>query len=181
MTTVGEFLTPDNNNRDAIHIAVIPVRVYEDLFPGTPVKFVSPGAVEKTTVTDSVGIIDPFLPRKVKYGEKVYLFLKPNMVTDMRHEWRCPVIDVNLEEHPVIAEYTNKMGMTYPRFMEVMGDYYDEARESAEEKWFYPEDQFKDNTETYKDLDWDKFWVAFEQATGNKVLSNLDSPFYCSC
>lgn len=85
---LGEKIN-EPQERDAIHIAVLPVRVVNDCIPGQHVvgfvfdDYVSPAAKKH------IGVIDPFLKETALYGEKVWLFLYPNTITSLRHDaWR---------------------------------------------------------------------------------------------
>lgn len=61
--------------RDAIHIAVIPMVALRDLKPGEHLAH---------------GIVDPYLRKGPKRGEKYFLFLYPGTVTSLRHVWEHP-------------------------------------------------------------------------------------------
>lgn len=94
--TIGKKLT-DENHRDAIHIAVLPVScALGPLSAGQKVKFaygtkssVSAAAPEEW----GIGIVDPFLSEQVETGERFWLFVRPNSVSGMRHEWTHPEVD----------------------------------------------------------------------------------------
>lgn len=101
--TLGTFLT-GGEERDAIHIAVLPVTAGEDLRPGDPVTLaygtsdIVIGASDDYGVNPSIGIVDPFLAKdfatcRVTKGTRFWLFLHPNTVTGMRHHWQHPAID----------------------------------------------------------------------------------------
>lgn len=79
-------------HRDAVHIAVVPVRVRGQMLPGEHVGLVD-GEDFPTVTTftkDPLGIIDPLLGRPLKDGEYCYLWLYPQTVTGMRHHWEHP-------------------------------------------------------------------------------------------
>lgn len=87
---IGKLITTPQS-RDAIHVAVIAVTVDRDMEPGTHVAIL--GATPRAVGTDtfrSVGIIDPFLTCTVKKGERCWVFIHPNTVTSLRHEWTHP-------------------------------------------------------------------------------------------
>lgn len=79
--------------RDAIHIAVAPVTAEEELFPGNPcgVRTDDPAIADGDATP--VGIVDPFLQTPVRPGQKFWLFLYPNTVTGMRHQWLHETFD----------------------------------------------------------------------------------------
>lgn len=82
---VGRLVTDPNAGRDAIHIAIAPCIAPEVLDPGVPVD-----ADGHSSSQRAVGIVDPFLEQRVNPGEGFYIFLFPNTVTSLRHEWEHP-------------------------------------------------------------------------------------------
>lgn len=74
--------------RDAIHIAVAPVVAAEVLSPGTHIGVDSDGLANPQE--KHIGIVDPYLTRAVKAGERFYLCLYPNTITSLRHHWIHP-------------------------------------------------------------------------------------------
>lgn len=81
-------LAKSDAGRDAIHIAVAPVIAAEVLSPGEHVGIDADGlASPKATL---IGIVDPYLMRAVKVGERFYLCLYPNTITSLRHHWVHP-------------------------------------------------------------------------------------------
>jgi len=108
--------------RDAVHIAVIPVQAGDDhIIPGEPLKFAwgSRSVVLRCTDYDpenAVGVADPFLftrpnkegpitishpdyreiderPTSIRKGDWFWMFLLPGSVTGMRHHYYCAAID----------------------------------------------------------------------------------------
>lgn len=75
--------------RDAIHVAVAPIEAAHKLWPGEEVGLTADGKASKLIV-QKVGIVDPFLKVMVAPEERFWLFLFPNTVTGMRHEWQHP-------------------------------------------------------------------------------------------
>lgn len=83
--------------RDAIHLAVEPVEAGEDLGVGSHVGIFNGKAYNRSNSVDGkpaliklLGIVDPFLPRGVKQGEKFWLIVYPRMITSLRHVWSHP-------------------------------------------------------------------------------------------
>lgn len=85
-TEVGKLLD-ETARRDAIHIAVAPVTANERLSPGQLVGY-SEGVV--SSLPPHIGIVDPFLKGAVMPGDRFYIFLNPNTITSLRHEWVHP-------------------------------------------------------------------------------------------
>lgn len=89
-TVVGKLITDSNAERDAIHVAVLPAIAGEKLSPGDKIKVDSVSYEAFEVSSGYVGIVDPFLSKVVKKGERFYCFLLPNTVTGMRHHWQHP-------------------------------------------------------------------------------------------
>ena len=75
-------------DRDAIHLAVIPMMAAETLKPAQRIGIMRDGAAGPSDLV--VGIVDPFLVEDVHPGQKFWMCLLPNTVTGMRHHWRHP-------------------------------------------------------------------------------------------
>ncbi len=78
--------------RDAIHIAVAPVRAGVRCDPGVRVGMLPDGSVSPH-VWPKVGVIDPYLESQVEAGQQVWLFMFPGTVTGLRHEWSHPAFE----------------------------------------------------------------------------------------
>lgn len=80
----------DQNQRDAVHIAVVPVKARNNLEPGQHVGVTPDGKVAGTPgglFGEAVGIVDPFLTARVVSGDTFWLFLYQGSVNTLRHEW----------------------------------------------------------------------------------------------
>jgi len=87
---VGEW-AKDGSHRDAIHVAVAPVRAAHMLIRGDRVALNASGEAYKTArVQESIGVVDPFLTVAVPLGVTFWLFLNPGTVTSLRHVWTHP-------------------------------------------------------------------------------------------
>ena len=88
--------------RDAIHLAVEPVEADCDLAVGQSIGIVNGVAyasgskvsvivdqnyTQKQVNVPYHGIVDPFLPRGPKAGEKFWFIMAPRMVNSLRHVW----------------------------------------------------------------------------------------------
>jgi hypothetical protein len=76
--------------RDATHIAVLPVVAAEDMVAGNHVGLNKKG--EACLSAPHIGIVDPFLKTRVLKGDKFWLFMYPNTITSLRHEWDHPIL-----------------------------------------------------------------------------------------
>lgn len=88
---LGQIITTEQH-RDAIHVAVAPVKAGMPLWPGSHVELVDGVAMQ--TNGKAIGIVDPFLKARVADGETFWLFLYPGTITSLRHEWAHPAFDV---------------------------------------------------------------------------------------
>ncbi len=91
---IGTILK-DNQPRDAVHFAIACVVAATPLQPGQRIGFVGVGqhALVSGAAQVIIGIVDPFLPEEVNPGERFYMFLLPNTVVGMRHEWQHPAFE----------------------------------------------------------------------------------------
>lgn len=101
---LGNLIT-DEQGRDAVHIAVAPVIAGMEMYPGEHIGFVGNAYTVGTDADTLIGIIDPYLEAPVNKGDKFYMFLYPNTITSLRHEWTHPEFaaeDVLSELEPTI-------------------------------------------------------------------------------
>lgn len=87
---IGNMLD-ESAQRDAIHIAVLPVVASSALYAGQHVS-VKDGIAYPALRGRSIGIVDPFMHTGPMKGERFFVFIKPNTVTGMRHHWQHPDI-----------------------------------------------------------------------------------------
>lgn len=95
---LGQLASPDAA-RDAVHIAITPVIIASGpLEPGFHIQLTPDG--QATTGPHPIGIIDPFLQRPVKAGERCFILLYPNTITSLRHDWSHPAFPKVAEAAP---------------------------------------------------------------------------------
>jgi hypothetical protein len=97
LTTLGKILTPeDQAERDAVHVACMPVVAGETLRPGGHVTLGDDNSTAILWLSDvpryPLGIVDPFLKRPVMKGQTFWLWLYPNTITSLKHVWTHPEI-----------------------------------------------------------------------------------------
>ena len=80
-------------NRDAIHVAVIPMKAAEALKPGQRVGVVREGVAGPSDIVR--GIVDPYLEHDVPKDATFWMCLLPNTVTGMRHHWSHPAFSAS--------------------------------------------------------------------------------------
>lgn len=131
-------------NRDAIHMAVAPVVAARTLSEGKHV-----GLDENGNATDAaatlIGIVDPFLKKIVRKGERFWLFLYPGTITSLHHVWehpafkqqRTPKIEGSMEESKRwIREYVKRNCPYYQEYDHTDG-YADFVERASEGVIFY--------------------------------------------
>lgn len=96
LATLGTIID-ERAGRDAIHLAVEPVIAGFDLVPGQDVGIDEGVAKPRRPF---LGIVDPFLTKTVKKGERFWLVVYPRQITSLRHVW----------EHPAFADETRIAG-----------------------------------------------------------------------
>lgn len=85
---LGKLVSENEHRRDAIHIAMAPVTAPTQLVPGQHVD------ANGNPDGKHVGIVDPFLTKPIKAGERFWLCLYPDTVTGIRHIWSHPAFGV---------------------------------------------------------------------------------------
>lgn len=180
ITTIGAILVTEQQ-RDAIHIAILPIVAGERLSPGEHVGLLEDGSFGQSD--KPLGIIDPFLTVKPKKGDSCWLFLYPNTITSLRHEWMHPALNspqpgrISHDDHVTksrtwISEHAAVLGLTADVLMEnakTWLDYDDHIVQQGSERW---RDNFNPT----------EFWHHYEVVTGAVVDDNKKQSFYCcSC
>ena len=89
--TIGKLLD-GTEQRDAIHIAIMPVKAGELLGPGKRIT-IKNGIAYHASDSVGLGIVDPFLEFSAEIGQRFWMFLHPNTVQSIRHEWTHSEID----------------------------------------------------------------------------------------
>ncbi len=104
---LGEIPAVDAR-RDAVHIAVAPVVAAHELLPRTNVSINDDGHAEQNIARNPIGIVDPFLHNVVAKGQRFWLFLYPDTITNLRHVWEHPAFRAKPPEvrpvYPVTEE-----------------------------------------------------------------------------
>lgn len=127
---LGKILKENEGDKDAIHIAVIPVYTNEILSPSQYVKLssISDGKyyVSACSKKESVGIVDPWLPRNVKEGDRFNLCLNPYTITSLRHAWEHPLFKKEEENSATesvlyLKRIAVRLGMSYDKLFNDIG------------------------------------------------------------
>src|SRR5712671_6579854 len=98
LKTIGQKLK-GQHDRDAIHIAVMPVIAGEKyLYAGQRLRLAygTTNTVRSAYADqEAVGVVDPFLPAatNIQEGDQFWMFLFPGTIQSLRHQWVHPTID----------------------------------------------------------------------------------------
>lgn len=106
---IGKLLD-ESQKRDAVHFAVAPVMAAGPIHPGEPIGFAEEGNVELVSREGKykkIGIADPFLKGPLKNGDRFFMFLYPNTVNGMRHDWSHPAFEA-AQVHAVTEALTGE-------------------------------------------------------------------------
>lgn len=168
---------PTNMQRDAIHVAILPVIVKDEkLEPGTHVNIEDGNYVTRLTKGRGIGIIDPFLKHSVYKGSMCWLFLYPYTVNSIRHHWTHPFVDKNTDSETWLRHFVDTYFISS----------YEDLIEAA--LYFEVNDELTIHTKnsSYNPLlecsskEADLFWSHLENVTGLKF--NTRKVFHsCSC
>lgn len=87
---IGQLIN-HNAQKDAVHIATIPLVALETLHPGQHIGINS--NLEAVSIADKhIAIVDPFLKQPVLAGQKFWGFMYPGSIESLRHDWTHPDI-----------------------------------------------------------------------------------------
>jgi hypothetical protein len=171
------------DERDAIHIATAAVFATEDLNPGDHVGFTTKDndKMGRSEIAP-LGIVDPFLPKPVKKGERFWVFLYPGTIQSLRHNWTHPSFDVRQQLIRAIEETPAKKRMK--AFAASLS-----GGEVTFEELIDRATQYVNGGEYWSEGDrfegqglYDEFWDDFEELTGLKVPEGDRYSFFsCSC
>lgn len=184
-TNFGELLLP-GEQPDAIHIAVAPVVAGGLLNPGQHVGFLEEGNTELVGAwRNPIGIVDPYLRQQVKPGQRFWLFLYPNTVTGLRHEWTHPAFEAAAEERVQIAkDLLDDRTPTKKRWEEIASD----AQLTVKQLNAYVEDFLENGTYANEGDKWDGYempddlWDVYERLVREEVPEDKKHSFFsCAC
>lgn len=103
-----------NEQRDAIHVAIVPLIAGDYLYSGQTFKLafgsteIALGTAGEYDDKNAVGIVNPFIQgqRSFEKGERFWGLLFPGTVTGMRHHWENPAFDNVIIVPEKIREFT---------------------------------------------------------------------------
>lgn len=179
--TIGS-IHQDRYERDAIHVAVVPVTAKGTLKPGQHIGFDEGGY----RVTESppephklIGIVDPFLPRNVEDGERFWMVLYPNTITGLKHVWSHPSISqdglgVGSPSEKWLRDFAVQVDADYFEMMEVAASHCDKERKWGSDYLIEGGKWEGQNTP-------EEFWEHFKNVTGKEPSGGPSGIFSCSC
>lgn len=176
--------------KDAAHIAVVPVLLGEDMKAGDHARVVCGKAYRADHL--AIGIIDPYLEQYHLWeGTWVYMFLYPNSITGVLHNWLLPEFDDNSEIKEIPR--LNAMSVEWlENFAHRYNTSYDAVVVKCQEALSFGttykgHDDKQYSWVTFYGTDIHEvpkgFWTHFRKATGWKVLKKDTDrvTFTCSC
>ena len=176
LTNIGHLITTDQE-RDAIHVAVAPVEASMRLYRGEHIGFDSEGRAS-SLVKPLIGIVDPFLKTEVKMGQKFWMFLYPNTIMSLRHDWT----------HPAFKKTESKNNSASETWLRAFAERKDVGLGYDELMWAAK--NFQENGEhlcdggRWEGFDFpEEFWTHYENVTGIKIPEDRKwrSFFSCAC
>ncbi len=173
--------------RDAVHIAVAPVIAAERLVPGGHIGFVG-GDTEHVTARAKVllGVVDPFLTDIIERGQQCWMFLYPQTITSLRHDWTHPAFEASVtsteSEQWLRAFCASNDCPNYEVVMEALSGVDPSTVDSVYDGWGYITDEFIhfDGRDAHSDIP-AEFWKHAENVLGPKLIKQRPSSFSCSC
>lgn len=185
--------------RDAIHIAVYAAKARTDMSSGSPVALEENGkwAFNAGQWWDNdvqpIGIVDPFIKDEeysygqVKMGQWFYIWLIPNTITGLNHNWTHPSLPDHDYDEPTkdhtqaIADEllggsetylmgeASRAGLDLPELLNYAQGYVESGEFASDGgKW----EGFSIGAE---------FWDHYGKFTGKDIPSGRDNFFTCSC
>ncbi len=187
LETLGTIIG-ENEKRDAIHLAVIPIVAQESLKPGDHVS--SDGRASYIGSNRSVGIVDPFLKNNVKKGERFWLIIYPRQINSLRHIWTHPSFPDDIKEENIIdndIEKSKKWIESFSKSLEGFDISFDHLMKLANswlDDFWEREDNslLQDIKDVYAYKITKEFWYHYEIVTGKKVEEYKKVDFFeCCC
>lgn len=166
-------LIGETAKRDAIHIAVAPGVAAEPLAPGEHIGIVGE---HFGRCVNPIGIVDPYLTGRVFKGDRFWMFLYPNTITSLRHQWTHSAFDATISKDSHII----KSQEWIDSHAKLLGLTADAMMENAENWIRYEDYTVQQGSEHWRDnFNPKEFWHHYEIVTGKTVGERLKQSFYC--
>jgi hypothetical protein len=180
---LGQIIN-EPQQRDAIHIAVVPVVAAVSMQPGTRCGIDPTGkAAPCITASAYVGVVDPFLREAVPTGAQFWLFLEPGSITSLRHEWTHPAFGA--VEAPVSTKEASEKWMRAWAVEHMSEDYYGDWDSKRSPEHAYADairaghEHYVGPYESVNAHINDEWWTHWENITG--VKGDREAYFRCAC
>jgi len=182
-------LIESEQHRDAIHVAVAPVVAAEKLYPGQDIGFTEDSTVFVERCDKPIGIVDPYLKSPVYPDQSFWMFLYPETITSLRHEWTHPAFEAKSEPLPVkqVDSPSRSDAEQWMRdFAEQASVTFDEAIQAGKNAVVHGDYLIQDGFESARNaiLSGDnltKYWDAFQIITGMTVTAEDREHYVFSC
>lgn len=181
LETLGKIISA-NEKRDAIHLAVEPVKAGTVLNPGQHIT-VKDGIAYPAAMGRGLGIVDPFLLTHVDVGQRFWFVMYPRMVHSLRHVWTHPAFadePVQVSLQPVVDKAASEQWLKdfctsadCPGYHAVMGWIENPSGWSPGEYMHF------DGMDAHGEIP-PEFWKHVEIVLGQKPQYTPDH-FSCSC
>ena len=123
---LGSF-SSEHEKRDAVHVAILPVKAGCHLWPGERVSLDSHQCARRDNSPEWNGVVDPFLTQKIELGQWFWLCLRPGSITSLRHDWTHPQIPaaVVTNDHAawgerMLRQFTDEWGIGYGELLDAI-------------------------------------------------------------
>ncbi len=180
---LGELITEAGaqNQRDAVHIAVVPVMAMQQLSPGDHVGVSPDGKAAHAAYSPHVGIVDPFLRGTVRPEQTFWLCLYQGQVTTLRHEWTHPAFpNVRHDDTASVKAARDRMTTFASECEQTLEDFLENLKRAVEDEkttgWGSVSTGNNQGVEPYAG-----FWNDFQDLTGVKLDREPEIGFSCSC
>ena len=164
------------DDRDAVHVPIVPVRCKQDFKIAERVKIKHDGSeyvAEYCAHDDHDGMIDPFLGRDPVKGEVVFMCMRPGSIISLSHVWYHPKVrhlDQTKAAKMALESFASEIGTDLETLLRRVERYVDSGDYWVEGGRF--EGQRMPND----------FWDNYEIVTGTKVEKEDQGHFFsCSC
>lgn len=166
-----------NEQRDAIHIAILPVIAEADfLSAGEQIGFVYGTTNMVKADPNGIGVVDPFLHDMIRKGDRFWMFLMPNTITGLRHEWTHPGVDnqpvSKSESEKWLRVFASQWNFNYNEMIE---------NASGEEGQYITAQGVDLHGRSELGADHDLFWQHLEAMTGKRFGEQHREEFIWSC
>lgn len=180
--SIGKPLT-GNEERDCIHIAILPVIAAENLHRGEEIGLIygtkdQVKSKQRAYDLNPIGIADPYFEEyTIEKGQRFWCFLFPGTVTGLRHHWTHPEVDQQSveflsESEKWLREFADRWNFDYDDM--ISESHYEEGYITARGIDLHNRNQLASGDE-------DKFWDHIEVLTGFRATTNHKENFSWSC